>query len=102
MQEVEKLTLENSKLIEENRDLHETVNALQGKTQEMEASLEEKDTYVLKLADEVTKRDNAIKLNEEQLTIANQKVCRCILNCCNLSIKTLRVYLDYGFGAITT
>lgn len=79
MQEVEKLTLENSKLVEENKDLHETVNALQSKAQEIEALLEEKTTYVLKLADEVTKRDNAIKMTEEQLTIANQKVCTCIL-----------------------
>ena len=77
MQEGEKLTLENSKLIEENKDLHETVTALQSKTQEIEASLEEKETYVLKLAEEVTKRENAIKMNEEQLTIANQKVCTC-------------------------
>lgn len=75
MQEAEKLTLENSKLIEENKDLHETVDVLQSKTQEMEASLEEKNTYLLKLADEMTKRDDTIKMNEELLTATNQKVC---------------------------
>lgn len=75
IQEVEKLTLENSKLIEENKDLHETVDILQSKTQEMEASMEEKNTYLLKLADEMTKRDATIKTNEELLTAANQKVC---------------------------
>lgn len=75
LQEVERLTLENAKLVEENKNLHETVDALQSKAQETEASLEEKNTYVLKLADEMTKRDNAIKMNEEQLTVANQKVC---------------------------
>ena len=74
-QEVERLTLENSKLAEENQDLHRTVGALQEKNTEVEASLEEKTNYLLRLAEEVTAREEKILTNEQLLSSANQKVC---------------------------
>ena len=77
LQEVERLTLENSKLVEENQDLHHTVEALQSKAGELEASLEEKTSYLVRLADEVTARVESSKKNEQLLAEANQKVCIC-------------------------
>lgn len=74
-QEIEKLTLENSKLVEENKDLHGTVEVLQEKTQEMEASLEEKTTYLTRLVHEITTREEKIEVNEQLLIEANKRVC---------------------------
>lgn len=74
IQEAEKLTVENSRLIEENKDLHRTVEALQNKVQQIEASLEEKNMYLVRLAEEMTKRENAVQMNERLLTEANQRV----------------------------
>ena len=75
-QEVERLTLENSKLAEESQDLHRTVETLQEKNREVEASLEEKANYLLRLAEEIASREEKILTNEQLLTNAHQKVCR--------------------------
>lgn len=81
-QEAEKLTLENAKLAEENKDLHKTVEALQKKNQEVEASLEEKTNYLLRLAEEVASREEKILTNEQLLSNANQKVCVLLTTMC--------------------
>ena len=73
---MERLTLENSKLAEENQDLHRTVETLQEKNREVEASLEEKTNYLLRLAEEIASREEKILTNEQLLTNAHQKVCR--------------------------
>ena len=75
IKEAEKLTLENAKLAEENQNLQKTVEVLQKKAQQTEASLEEKSTYLLRLADEVTSSQQKILTNEQLLSEASQKVC---------------------------
>ena len=66
--------MDNSKLIEENKNLHGTVEVLQSRTDEMEGSLEEKTAYLLRLADEITAREEKIKTNTQLLSEADQKV----------------------------
>lgn len=75
------MTLENSKLAEENQDLHHTVDALQEKAQQTETSLEEKTAYLLQLADEVTSREHKILTNEQLLQVANEKVSSIYTQC---------------------
>ena len=85
---MENLTLENSKLVEENRDLHDAVEALHSKAREIE---EETSATLMRLAEDVTQRDELIKKNEELLAEANQRVCVVVCVCANISFLTLPI-----------
>ena len=75
LQEVEQLTLDNSRLTEENKDLLGTVGALEVKVRESEAELTEKTELLTRVAEELAQRGAAAEANKEMLTEANQRVC---------------------------
>ena len=82
---MEQLTLDNSRLTEENKDLLGTVGALEVKVRESEAELMEKTEFLTektelltRVAEELAQRGAAAEANKEMLTEANQRVCVCV------------------------
>ena len=86
------MTLDNSRLIEENGNLQKTVDLLQSQAEESEVALGVKDECLGKLAEELNQWEVVVREKEKLLTTANGRVSPVCVDVLCVCIRYVRVF----------